>query len=107
MPQKVDLLDYARNSNQGDELGRDVKALTVAYLARLCRLGESFPGIFHDSQVRVANARMREIYQQLAWPRLGHVKHFDLGGHFARRIVDASFVLFGKLNLGHGFGKST
>ena len=55
----------------------------------------------------VKHMAVLQIYQQLAWPRLRHVKHFDLGRHFARRIVDASFVLFGKLNLGHGFEKST
>lgn len=44
-----------------------------------------------------------QVYQQLAWPGLGHVQRFHLGGDLARGIIDAAFILLWKFNVGHGF----
>lgn len=59
------------------------------------------PRVVHDTHVTVTNARVRQVYQNLADAGLGGFDFLDLGRDAARVVIHDSFVTRRYLNGSH------
>jgi len=87
----------ARRLGSRSHLDDLAHAFVAAYLSCLGGSGQAGPAVRHDAQVAVADARVRQVDQDFARAGLGHVEVYDLGGDFARLIVDDGLVSLGEV----------